>query len=404
EDSPLMPGDRVVAVRGEQPRDAADAMMYATPGLVPHEARVAPPSVALIERDGQRLEVEAAALLEATLWGLQERLTALGGRAQVLRSGGLLERDLPAGIEWRLSAFALAPLPGNRFEGPRELELPRGHYVLLSHRSGHQLVRSYVSVDGLRGRYEIEIEPRPTSFAPEGFVHLSISAPSARWAFWIAEFEVLAKDYLEFLNDPQTRAEVNVAWELGQASRVPRGGGGRFERRTLWPRGSDGLFLLPPEIDPREPVLGISWEDATAYVDWLNRRGGPGRFYLGGEAEHASAGCYAGDRRFSYGARFDQRAANTCFSRPVARPEVVGSHPIDESPLGVYDLCGNAAELIDAWFDKPNGYRYAIGGAWGQAPGEVNRVLGGGGHRPDSTTGETGMRLLWAPDDEATER
>ncbi len=88
---------------------------------------------------------------------------------------------------------------------------------------------------------------------------------------------------------------------------------------------------------------------------------------------------------------------NTCFSRPIARPEPVLSNPRDESVHGIFDATGGALEWTDDWFDESRDLRHALGGSWAQARLDVLAVGGGQGYEDWVTSGELGFRLAWDP-------
>lgn len=145
-------------------------------------------------------------------------------------------------------------------------------------------------------------------------------------------------------------------------------------------------------------MLGVSFEDARAYATWRTAREGRGICRLPTSTEMAYAGM--GDRRcsFSWGNRFDQRFANTRFSRAIARPERVASHPRDESPVWVFDTCGNALEWVTDGYDESRNLRRACGESWGQARTDTLAVGGGIGMTDGTSSGETGSRLIWEED------
>jgi formylglycine-generating enzyme required for sulfatase activity len=99
----------------------------------------------------------------------------------------------------------------------------------------------------------------------------------------------------------------------------------------------------------RFPVTGISWEDAEAYVRWLDRTGRVAGARLCDEREWERAARGADDRPFPHGDRLDSDDANfdaTYNHQTLAfGPDEVGSHPQSVSPFGVSDMAGNVWEL-----------------------------------------------------------
>ena len=74
-------------------------------------------------------------------------------------------------------------------------------------------------------------------------------------------------------------------------------------------------------------------------------------------------------------------------------PEPVLRFPIDESPVGVFDMCGSAAEWLDEWWDEARNLRRIGGGSWGYAKPERFHLYGQGAG-PDFAAGTYGFRLV----------
>jgi serine/threonine-protein kinase len=195
--------------------------------------------------------------------------------------------------------------------------------------------------------------------------------------FLLARFPVTCREYLEFLND------LSAVDPERAALRVPR----ESEKAGFyWPRGHDGKFVLPtatwlegaaPErrkearrlvqcpLDWQEdwPVYGVSWEDAAAFGAWFSRREGRlASLPRDGMWEKAARG--ADGRIYPFGNEFDETYANSMRTNEgPARPSPVDGFPMDESPVGVRGLCGNAVSwcLDDA---DDEGRRISRGGSW----------------------------------------
>ena len=98
----------------------------------------------------------------------------------------------------------------------------------------------------------------------------------------------------------------------------------------------------------RMPVAGISFDDAIAYVRWLDRTARLPGARLCNEIEWERAARGTADRKFPHGDELGIDDANidvTYGKQPGGfGPDEVGSHPTSRSPFGVDDLAGNVWE------------------------------------------------------------
>jgi hypothetical protein len=325
-----------------------------------------------------------------------------GGPARVVRAaftdgrGGRLESvELPPRLELRPTAAPLlvtracrvgaTPLAG--------VALPFGDYLVLFRRPDRPPVRAHVIVDG-RHPTDLSIRLPEEAERPPGCVLVPdpLYAPAP---FWIEEHEVTAAQWLEFVNDPATLEEIDRA---RAPVRVPH----RSDAvEPLWPRGPDGRFRLGDEWRPDWPVLGISCEDAQAYVAWRNRTAGLAAqglvWALPTPREWRSAArTHVAD--YVWGASFRPHWCNSCYARPRADPVDVESYPIDESGYGLFDVAGNASEWCDGPFDDPaKGLRWIAGGNWGDAVPTDFHAEGAAGHPPTMAAAIFGVRLVARP-------
>jgi formylglycine-generating enzyme required for sulfatase activity len=136
---------------------------------------------------------------------------------------------------------------------------------------------------------------------------------------------------------------------------------------SYWPKGTI------PSGKENHPVVGVGWDDAVAYAQWMGGR-------LPTEAEWEKAACWDEARKdkrvYPWGNEFDPQKANT-FESGIRDTTPVDRYPSGASAYGVLDMAGNVWEWVADWYD---------GGYYGNSParnptgpvsGQV-RVLRGG--------------------------
>ena len=371
-------GDRLVSIDGEAVRSMFDVEQVTWPK--PEAPKAARRFV--FERAGTGVRVGTTA--HGGLGDARALAEQGGVPATVYREGSLVQVNLSEGLVTRMTA---APLLLNEESCVVDsVSLAEGDYLIVGYRPGFEPYRVRIRVGpGLWQDFTVKLDPVGTT--PTGMVRIGP-------ALVAMEREVTAGEYLEFLNDPETVAFVDRA---GRPVRFPRtvdtalvGG--------LWVR-RDGEFHLPEDWHPDMPVLGVSWQDCTAYAKWRTERqpGGAARWiYRLPELEHymVMASQHDFGRRFAYGNVFRPLWSKSCNSRPYACVERVMQFPIDESPLGIFDLTGSASE----WTATPWNFgtqRGMIEGNWGQA--QELRFGAANGVGDDAVMETFGFRLIAEP-------
>lgn len=325
------------------------------------------------------------------------RLAEAGDVTAQVRSGDRLATvELPAGTNLRTTAAPLL-LGGDARVGRTPVEpmqLVAGSYLLVLVAEGYETQRAQVRLwrkqRDRRIEWRVPLVPRGTT--PPGFVR-AVNVVKRRECT-IQEREVTMREYLEFLDDPVIREQIEAS---GGFELVPRGASGAPGSRYVSP-GPDGRYVPPDDLPLDGPVLGVSWSDANAYCAWRTgrdqARGLDVEYALPDSQQWNVAAGDADQRQFVFGDGFRPKWVSSCFARPTPYPEPVMSFPIDESVYGVFDMCGSVAEYLDEWLLEPGGQRAVAGGSWGFGGPEPFSITARVGADPEQPADSRGFRLV----------
>ena len=292
--------------------------------------------------------------------------TPPGAKVTLLR----YEEDLGVRVARAVDAGGKTPL--------RDLRLPKGSY--LAHLSCDGRLEARYPVHLVRGQ---SLAARVRLLRPEeleeGMVYVpagpflfggDAQAPGALDGrvvevpgFLIGRFPVTQGEYKKFVNDLAQRDAEEAR------RRVPRT---ETERHPYWVE-REGQWEIPAvdgdgdPWDERMPVVGISYQDAEAFCEWLGER--TGRDYrLPSEEEWEKAARGVDGRIFPWGDRFDATFCKMRASRPGRlRHEPVGAFAMDESPYSVRDLAGGVRDWVASDHEDDPDLRVVRGGGVGAA-------------------------------------
>lgn len=168
-------------------------------------------------------------------------------------------------------------------------------------------------------------------------------------AFYIAKFEITNGDWKKFRDDPG------------------------YDDPKFWPNA----FVTPKNqitywTDPRNhgggtpnsdayPLLGVNWDSATAYCNWLTAKTGK-KYRLPTEAEWEKAARGTDQRKYPWGNTIDHSYANfvgfAAFDTGLPPGYFNGEKRGDiqthsnASPYGAFDMAGNVNEWCQDWYSR----------------------------------------------------
>lgn len=180
-------------------------------------------------------------------------------------------------------------------------------------------------------------------------------------AFWIGLTEVTNAQYKHFVDD---KGYDNQAWWTAAG----------------WQWRTENKITLPEYWNdekwnnPNQPVVGVSWYEATAYATWLAAEAGLS-VRLPTEAEWEKAARGTDGRKYPWGDESpNDQLLN--YNSTVGKTVDVGSYPDGASPYGALDMAGNVWEwTATQWVANYVDYANVV---YNEKEGDAVRTLRGG--------------------------
>ncbi|HIJ63687.1 MAG TPA: formylglycine-generating enzyme family protein [Rhodospirillaceae bacterium] len=206
-----------------------------------------------------------------------------------------------------------------------------------------------------------------------------------RW-FALARNDTTVKEFAAFVRD--------TGYEPGECE---------------WPRGTDWHF---PGFIPEDPVVCVSWQDAQAYIAWLNRKIHGQAYRLPSEAEweYAARAGSVTSRWWGDAIGTGNANCNGCGS-PWDNRQISPVGSFRPNPFGLYDMLGNVWQWTadcwnetyagaptdgSAWTTGDCGKRVMRGGSWSNLPKFLRsaaRSRDDAGSRSHDYAGYAGFRV-----------
>ncbi|WP_169738214.1 formylglycine-generating enzyme family protein [Maridesulfovibrio frigidus] len=122
-----------------------------------------------------------------------------------------------------------------------------------------------------------------------------------------------------------------------------------------------------------QPVVQVSWQDATSYANWLSSKG-HGKFRLPTEAEWEYA-ARGGDNNHKYAGGNNEDTVSWYYQNSAERTHSVGTKL--RNGFGLFDMSGNVYEWCEDWYDKNAYSKHSRKDPIYRSEGDVHVIRGG---------------------------
>lgn len=116
-------------------------------------------------------------------------------------------------------------------------------------------------------------------------------------------------------------------------------------------------------IDDEEPVVRVSWRDASRYCAWLSRKSGR-KHRLPTEFEWEYAASDGGKRHYPWGDEPPTTDRANYLDSKIGKTMPVYCYPKGMTSEGLHELAGNIWEWCTNWYDKEQTIRVLRGGSY----------------------------------------
>jgi formylglycine-generating enzyme required for sulfatase activity len=210
---------------------------------------------------------------------------------------------------------------------------------------------------------------------------------SIPYRYWIGKYPVTNCQYARFVDDGGYRR--HEFWSEAGSQRQQREG---REDPRYWKNADFG--------NPIFPVVGIGWQEAQAYCNWLNALGPEAgvpqeagyRVRLPIEQEWERAARGTDGRKYPWEGGFEPALANTAEGKPD-RTAAVCTYPDGRSATGLWDMAGNVWEWTSSPWSQQDPAPVLRGGSWLRTAGYA-RCAYRNGLVPDNFFDVIGFRVV----------